>query len=115
VRYDEPGTTEDVEVEIYGQTFRVAAGEASTTYIQQLAAYVDERMHAIAHSAKTASLTRVAILAALNIADDLLKLREDYEHSAHLFETITTRLLALVQAHDLEPGGDEPPPATPEV
>lgn len=99
--------TEDVEVEIYGQTFRVAAGEASATYIQQLAAYVDERMHVIAQSAKTVSLTRVAILAALNIADDLLKLRQDYEHSAQVVETITTRLLALVQAHDLEQESDE--------
>jgi cell division protein ZapA len=105
--------TEDVEVEIYGQTFRVAAGEASATYIQQLAAYVDERMHAIAHSVKTVSPARVAILAALNIADDLLKLREDYEHSAHIFETITTRLLALVQAHDVEQGSDEPPSPPP--
>ena len=40
--------TEDVEVEIFGQSFRIAAGEATPAYIQKLANYVDERMRAIA-------------------------------------------------------------------
>jgi cell division protein ZapA len=88
---------EDVEVEIFGQTFRVAAGEATPAYIQRLAGYVDERMRAIAVTAKTMPLTRMAILTALNIADDLFKLRDHYEHSSHLFNTKTDHLIALVQ------------------
>ena len=89
--------TEDVEVEIFGQTFRVAAGEATPAYIQQLAAYVDERMQAIALTTKTMSLNRMALLTALNIADDLIKLQNLYEQSAHLFNTKTDHLIALVQ------------------
>lgn len=88
---------EDVEVEIFGQVFRIAAGAASETYIQRLAAYVDERMRAISDSAKTIPLTRVAILTALNIADDLLKLREQLDQSSDLFNSKTDHLIALVQ------------------
>ena len=44
---------DDVDVEIFGQTFRVAAEESTTAYIQSLAAHVDERMRAIADTAKT--------------------------------------------------------------
>jgi cell division protein ZapA len=88
---------DDVEVEILGQTFRVAAGDATPAYIQQLAGYVDERMRAIASTTKTMPLTRMAILTALNIADDLFKLRDHYEQSSHLFNTKTEHLIALVQ------------------
>jgi cell division protein ZapA len=89
--------TEDVEVEIFGQTFRVATGDATPAYIQRLAAYVDERMRAIALTTKTMPLNRMAVLTALNIADDLLKLQNLYEQSSHLFNTKTDSLIALVQ------------------
>lgn len=89
--------TEDVEVEIFGQTFRVAAGDATPAYIQRLASYVDERMRAIALATKTMPFNRMAILTALNIADDLFKLQDLYAQSSHLFNTKTDHLIALVQ------------------
>jgi cell division protein ZapA len=88
---------EDVEVEIFGQTFRVAAGDATPAYIQRLASYVDERMRAIASTTKTLPLNRMAILTALNIADDLFKLQDRYDQSSQLFNTKADHLIALVQ------------------
>jgi cell division protein ZapA len=88
---------EDVEVEIFGQTFRVAAGDATPAYIQRLASYVDERMRAIASTTKTMPLNRMAILTALNIADDLFKLQDRYDQSSQLFSTKADHLIALVQ------------------
>jgi cell division protein ZapA len=88
---------EDVEVEIFGQSFRVAAGDAPPAYIQKLASYVDERLRAIADTTKTMPLNRMAILAALNIADDLFKLQDHYNESRHLFNTKADSLIALVQ------------------
>ena len=85
----------DVEVEIFGQTFRVAAGATSPEYVQHLAAYVDERMRSIAQNTKTASFNRMAVLTALNIADDLLKLQD----SAETLEQKTARLLSLLESH----------------
>ena len=88
---------EDVEVEIFGQVFRVAAGDATPAYIQCLAYYVDEKMRAIATATKAMSLNRMAILTALNIADDLFKLRDSYEQSARLVDAKTEQLISLVR------------------
>lgn len=93
---------EEVEVDIFGQVFRVAAGEATPAYIQRLAQYVDERMRTIASTTKTIPLHRMAILTALNIADDLFKLQEAYEHSTHLVDAKTEHLIALVRAQLVE-------------
>ncbi len=90
---------EDVEVTILGQTFRVAAGEVAPTYIQQLEGYVDERMRAIAAATKAMPLNRMAILAALNIADDLFKLREHFDQSMRQLDAKAEQLIALVEAH----------------
>jgi cell division protein ZapA len=89
--------TEDVEVEIFGQTFRVATGDATPAHIQRLASYVDERMRAIALATKAMPLNRMAILTALNIADDFFKLQDLYTQSSQLFTTKTDHLIALVQ------------------
>ena len=51
---------EDVEVEIFGQSFRVAAGDATSAYIQKLAEYVDERMRAIAASLTEEDMKQLA-------------------------------------------------------
>ena len=88
---------EDVEVEIFGQVFRVAAGDATAAYIQRLAYYVDEKMRVIASTTKTMPLNRTAILTALNIADDLFKLRDSYEQSVRLVDAKTERLIELVR------------------
>ena len=93
---------EDVDVEIFGQIFRVAAGEATPAYIQRLAHYVDEKMRAIASTTKTMPLNRTAILTALNIADDLFKLQDSYEQSTRLIDTKTEHLISLVRAHLVE-------------
>ena len=58
-----------IQVEIFGQTYSVrAAGEAE--YILDLAAFVDRKMREVADHAPTVDTTKIAILAALNIADE---------------------------------------------
>jgi cell division protein ZapA (FtsZ GTPase activity inhibitor) len=58
-----------VEVEVFGQRF-VLRSEKSTDEVRQIAAYVDRQMQRAAEHAKTAVLLRVAIMAALTIADE---------------------------------------------
>ena len=89
--------TEDVEVEIFGQTFRLAAGAAESDYMQRLAAHVDERIRAIADVSPSVSFNRLAILTALNIADDLFKLQEDLDHASQLMDAKTDRLIAAIK------------------
>ncbi len=90
---------EDIQIEIFGQAFRIAAGEASEDYIQRLASYVDERMKSIAASTKSASFNRMAVLTALNIADDLLKLQDHYEATSRTLADKTDDLLVLLDQH----------------
>ncbi len=96
---------EDIDIEIFGQVFRIAAGDASEAYIQRLASYVDERMKSIAETTKSASFNRMAVLTALNIADDLLKLQDRYESASRVFSDKTDHLLVLLEEHV----GDEEP------
>jgi cell division protein ZapA len=61
-----------VEIEIYGQRYRIRVkGEEDERYIGHLTSYVDQKMHEVAVKSKSADATKIAVLAALNIADEL--------------------------------------------
>ena len=60
---------EYVTVEIYDQLYHLS-GE-NPQHIRELAGYVDAKMRAVAAQGKTADSLRVAVLAALNLADEL--------------------------------------------
>lgn len=63
-----------VQVQIFGNRYAIR-GEADRRYILEVAAYVDAKMKEITGKQPVASLTRVAVLASLNIADELFKER----------------------------------------
>jgi cell division protein ZapA (FtsZ GTPase activity inhibitor) len=58
-----------VEIEVFGQRFALRS-EKSADDVQQIAAYVDRQFQRAAAHAQTAVLLRVAIMAALTIADE---------------------------------------------
>lgn len=64
-----------VKVTIYGTEYPVR-GEADPDYINEVAAYVDGKMKEVADTLSVKSTTKVAILAALNITDELFQLRD---------------------------------------
>jgi cell division protein ZapA len=67
---EQPGKpTEYVTVEIYDQTYHLS-GE-NPGHIRELAARVDSTMRAVAAQGRTVDSLRVAVLAALNLADEL--------------------------------------------
>ncbi len=66
-----------ITVDIYDQTYRLRGSDRA--YVEKLAALVDMKMRAVAAHGRTADSLRVAVLAALNIADELLRLQERYE------------------------------------
>jgi cell division protein ZapA len=70
----------NVRVDIYDQTYHLRGSDPE--YIAQLAEYVDTKMRLIAQQAATVDSLRVAVLAALNIADELHMLRRKYESIA---------------------------------
>ncbi len=64
--------TQTVEVRIYGQVYNIR-GDGNSAYISELAAYVDRKMREVMSSTHTVDSLRVAILSALNIADELFQ------------------------------------------
>lgn len=60
-----------VEIEIYGQKYRIRVkGEEDEKYISHLTSYVDQKMREVAVKSKSSDMLKVAVLAALNIADE---------------------------------------------
>ena len=66
-----------VRVEIYDQTYQLRGSDPA--YINKLADYVDTKMRLIAQQASTVDSLRVAVLAALNIADEYLILKGKFD------------------------------------
>jgi cell division protein ZapA len=68
---------EAVSVDIYDQVYHLRGTDPE--YIERLAAVVDAKMRAVAALGSTVDSLRVAVLAALNISDELLTLRARYD------------------------------------
>lgn len=67
-----------VSVKIYGQEY-VISGEKPREQIIKVAAYVDGRMHEIAGAAPSCSVTDLAVLSAVNIADESFENKDEVE------------------------------------
>ena len=65
-----------VAVEIYDQIYNLRGTDAA--YMERLAASVDAKMRAVSALGGTVDSLRVAVLAAVNIADELVQLRRRY-------------------------------------
>ena len=76
-----------VPVDIHGQRYSIRSG-LDPEYVARLATYVDEKMRAAADSTPTgADSLRLAVLAALNIADELFRCRDAAsQRDGHLAE-----------------------------
>ena len=85
-----------VKVQIFGQTYTIR-GELDERYVQKLAAYVDEKMSAIADVTATVDTQKVAVLAALAIADELHTIRKDRTDQEDLLREQAERCLTLVE------------------
>ncbi len=77
---EEQPRPEAVSVEIYDQVYTLRGTDPA--YIQHLATVVDAKMRAVAALGSTVDSLRVAVLASLNVADELVMLRERYNHLA---------------------------------
>lgn len=77
-----------VKVEICGESYNIKGNE-SEEHIKMIAAYVDKKMRQVVERNPRLSTGKVAVLAALNIADELSKLQEDYDS-----------MIKIINAHD---------------
>jgi cell division protein ZapA len=73
-------STPTIRVEIYNQTYNIRS-DGDSEYITQLAEFVDARMREISSGTLTVDSLKVAILAALHIADELHRLKRLHEQT----------------------------------
>ncbi len=85
-----------ISVDIYDQTYHLRGQDPA--YIQRLADIVDAKMRAVASHGKTVDSLRVAVLAALNIADELVT-AQDQSRAAN--GTLTAAQSIRTRAHSL--------------
>jgi cell division protein ZapA len=85
-----------IPVQIFGQRYPIRSA-LDPQYIQRLAAYVDERMRAANEQSPTGDSLRLAVLAALNIADEAFRAMEGGDDAA---SSIQARLAAIEQVLD---------------
>ena len=73
--------TGHITVKIYGENYPLRTAE-SVARLEELARYVDARMREVAASGKVVVTSKIAVLAALHITDELFRLREAPAHES---------------------------------
>ena len=81
---------EPVRVEIYDQVYNLRGMDAE--YIARLAEFVDGKMRSVAEQTSTIDSLRLAVLAALNIADEYHLLKKKYDSLAGEYRQKAGRL-----------------------
>ncbi len=93
-----------VHVEIHGQRYPVRSS-LDQAYVAELAAYVDEKMRLAMRECPQGDSLKIAVLAALNIADECFRARDDMRSG---YDTLAHRAGELERMVDLALGLAEP-------
>ena len=86
-------------VRIGGKEYTMT-GSDSEEYIHRVAIYVDRKMSQIEESNNNLSTTMLAVLTCLNIADELLKLREETGDMRQQLENARRQVEALTRQQE---------------
>ena len=89
-----------VNVEIMGQNLTVAS-DSGEAWVKDLARNVDGMIKSIRAGTQAVSSVHLAILAALNFADELERLRKEHEALVEQIEAMNKRLSAAIDGKEL--------------
>jgi len=89
-----------VTVEIHGQQYPIRSG-LDPAYVAELAAYVDEKMRLASRESPAGDTLKLAVLAALNIADEYFRIVDEERRQN---DQVASRAAALERMMDLALG-----------
>ena len=89
-----------VTVDIHGQQYPIRSG-LDPAYVAELAAYVDEKMRLASRESPAGDTLKLAVLAALNIADEYFRILDDERRQN---DQVANRAAALERMMDLALG-----------
>ena len=90
--------TKTIQVEVFGQRLNLQ-GEGEEAYFHELAGYVDAQMRNLAQQTPTSTPTKLAILAAINITDQLLRQERQRQTGDAEFERRTQTLVETIEKY----------------
>ncbi|MCK5525836.1 MAG: cell division protein ZapA [Candidatus Latescibacteria bacterium] len=99
-----------IVVNIFGTEYPIRGAE-DDEYVQRAAMYVDAKMREVAVRSSLRSTTQVAVLAALNIVDELFKEQAKKGMTIEIDEKVA-RLTALLRNKIAEPSPEDPKRST---
>ena len=91
------GMSNRVKVEIFGQSYTMS-GDLDESYVQKLARFVDEKMRAVSEATQTVDSVRVAVLAAMAIADELHSRQQDAGHRDDALRERAQQCLTILES-----------------
>jgi cell division protein ZapA len=90
-------TSEPISVAILDREYQFACQPDERKALKEAAIYLDERMRAIRGAGRLMALERIAVMTALNLSDELLKLQKNERHRQ---DNVDSRIRLL--ANELE-------------
>ncbi len=97
-----------IPVQIFGQSYEILGSASETLYYSSLARFVEDKMKEILQHTNVVSTQKVAVLAALNIADELFRDRENKTLGGKTVDRKVEELLKKLEAAVREPGSPSP-------
>jgi cell division protein ZapA len=86
-----------IQIEIYGQRYTLK-GQAPEAYVKELAGYLDRKMQEVATASNVNILAKIAILAALNITDELFQQRRSLQQKDVVLKKTERRVSDLIDS-----------------
>ena len=86
------------EISIMGQKFMIKS-DSNDDYVHRIADFVDQKITEVMHSTKSVASLNVAILAAMNIADEYFKCKTTQDDK---FEAVEKKIKDMIELVDLQ-------------
>lgn len=84
-----------VQVEVHGQKYPIRT-QLDPQYVEELAAFVEQRMRLAANTSPSSDIVGLAILAALNITDEFFRTRKELTGNTGTLAARTAELEKIV-------------------
>ena len=87
-----------IEIEVFGHRFSLQ-GEGDEAYFHELAEYVDAQMRTLAKQTRTSTPTKLALLAAINVTDQLFRQQRNKDSGESEMERRAQLLVETIDEH----------------
>lgn len=87
---------DSISVNIFGEEYNIRSND-DPAYVRKVAQYLDSKMREVAGTTKIVSSSKIAILAALNITDEYLRLKETSQSSEENINKVLTELIKVLE------------------